>query len=226
VMRNHSDIAALMPQMAVAYAESLTLVGETERGAVELERALALANEMYGEGIQTGIRNAQALVATLQGDIDSAIDHLRWTYEASIEQGDVAHGSSSAGWLGAVLAEHGDEMDEAARLLERCRVEGGDDDALNQILWRRGEAILAARAGDAARARSLLDEAVTWSETTDELMERADLWLSRATVEQMGGDLDAARAALDRAEECYRQKGAVLGVERVARRRAELDAAR
>jgi hypothetical protein len=92
------------------------------------------------------------------------------------------------------------------------------------MLWRQIDARLAAVDGDADRARALIAEAVDIAETTDALMDHAEIWMHRGWIEERLGDRDAARAALARSLEAYRAKGCVIGVERIERRLAALDA--
>ena len=136
----------------------------------------------------------------------------------------MAHVSTVAGLIGTQLVSLG-ELDEARRMAEECRTLGGDDDVTNQVLWRRIEARLATLAGDAARARALIAEAVAYVERTDDLLARGLTYVDQAVIEEQLGDRDAARAALARAEAAYRAKGATVAVDHVAGLRSALEAA-
>jgi hypothetical protein len=66
-------------------------------------------------------------------------------------------------------------------------------------------------------------EALDVISETDVLMDQAETYIDQAEVEGLLGDPAAARVALAHAEEAYRAKGAMLGVERVARLMAAMD---
>jgi hypothetical protein len=103
-----------------------------------------------------------------------------------------------------------------------CRDTTASDDVVNQHLWRTVEAVLAAREGRLGEADRLVAEAVDWAGRSDDLMERAELFLDEAEIHHLAGRDDRANEALDRARELYRRKGATVGGSIVDRRAAEL----
>jgi hypothetical protein len=112
--------------------------------------------------------------------------------------------------------------DEARRWADVCRETSSSDDVINQHLWRTVDAVIAAREGRREDANRLIGEAVAWADRSDSLMERAELCLAEAEIHHLAGRDDQARAALDRARELYRRKGATVGEQIVDRHAAAL----
>ena len=95
---------------------------------------------------------------------------------------------------------------------------------INQMLWRRADARIAALDEDEALARRLIAEAIDLIDATDATIDQAESWMHRAEIEVLFGDRAAARSALERSRQLYEAKGAVIGVARIDGRLAALDA--
>jgi predicted ATPase/DNA-binding SARP family transcriptional activator len=138
----------------------------------------------------------QAQIAGNEGQLDDQRRYVRAAHELFARTGDrfglgmVVH---ALGELEDVAGEH----DAAARAYDEAIAlagELGNDDDLPQFMSRR--ASLAARRGDVVTAREMLRQASTL--TRGPFGMGGILSISFAHVERLAGDLDAARAHLDR----------------------------
>jgi hypothetical protein len=220
--RTASGAPLSLALLANVRASILGFMGREAASEAEFERAFAFAREMRGE-VPNSLQHPRAQLAVTRDRPLDALPIIAASYEESRGQGDLAHQSTVAGAL-AELYVTLDRLDDARPLAVECRTLGDATDALNEILWRRIEARLAAREGDGTRARELMSEALDVIRGTDVLMDQAETYIDQAEVEDLLGDPEAARVALAHADEAYRAKGAVLGVERVARLIAARDA--
>ncbi|MGN6167571.1 MAG: tetratricopeptide repeat protein, partial [Solirubrobacteraceae bacterium] len=80
-------------------------------------------------------------------------------------------------------------------------------DLLTQIMWRSVRARVLARRGNIEQAETLAQQAVSISEQTDFLDQRADALLDFAHVAHQAGRLEVACARGAEALDLYQQKG-------------------
>ena len=203
-----------------ARATLLGLLGRDD----DADRAFARADALLREVVEVpGNAAAQprALLAEMRDRTADAVALLEPALQEMREQGDLAHRSTLAGAIANLLIALG-RYDEARSLSAECRELTEASDLVNQVLWRRADARIAAVDGDEGLARRLMGEAIDLIDATDGLVDRAETWMNRAEIEERLGDRDAARTALGRARELYEAKGVVIGVARIDRRLAAL----
>ena len=129
--------------------------------------------------------------------------------------------STAAAYLGLALFEL-DRLDEAQAAARRSRELGATGDIATQAFWRMVESKVLARRGDAGKAERLAREAVAIAEPTQHLDFRGAAHRDLATVLELVGKPDEARASFERALELYERKGSVVMADRIRLRLAEL----
>jgi class 3 adenylate cyclase len=199
----------------------LGMLGRDDEADHAFAQAAALAAEV---GVETvALFAPRATLAETRDRPDEALAMLEPRYESAGAEGDIAHRSTLAGIIANLFVTLG-RIDEARPRSEECRTLSDGTDVVNEVLWRTADARIAAVDGDADGARLLIREAIDLIEGTDARIDQAETWLRLAEIEARLGDRPAAREALERARERYRDKGVLIGVERAERRLAALDA--
>ena len=195
----------------------LAMLGRSDEARRLSDEAMRLATDIRGS-VNPGMYEARSRIESLAGDHEAAERFVGTAYDVLVSLGNVANSSTSAGMRGRALLRLG-RSDEARRWANVCRETSSSDDVINQHLWRTVEAVIAARDGRRDDADRLIGEAVEWADRSDDLMERADLCFDEAEIHHRAGRDGQARAALDRARELFRCKGATVG-EAIADRHA------
>ncbi len=146
-------------------------------------------------------------------DFSTAVHFARVAAADLERRGDTGQRSTMVGLEAWILALMGED-DKAAVAAAESRRLTAPDDAVSQILWRAGEAVVLARRGQAADADRLSLEGVAVAADTDS-MDAGTAWEARALVLSiLGRGKDAAEAAV-RARELYVAKGSVNALRRV-----------
>src|SRR5262249_39177295 len=177
---------------------------------------LDAANVMYDElglivSVESSARN-RALIEILAGRLEEAERHLREACGASIQRNEASFVSSQAAELADVLYRLG-RYDDAQSWAKTARGQAGEGDLHAQVFWRSIEARLAARRGELEIGKSLANAAVAIMEQTDAVSQHARVLLDSAEVLRLTGNEAGARAAVKKAEQLYRAKGNVAGLE-------------
>jgi tetratricopeptide (TPR) repeat protein len=153
-------------------------------------------------------------IEDLAGDLDAA-DHV---YEEGIAilqaLGETGVLSTLAAMRAGILYRLGrrEELEAAVLLAQET---GAPTDISTQVLWRIPVAQFAADDGRDTEARRLIDEAVELVEPTDFLEMRGAAFEGLAHVEARTGNLDAWKAALERALAEHDRKGNLVSAGRV-----------
>jgi class 3 adenylate cyclase len=214
-------MASALTAQAVFLAGSNRLVEAREA----IGRARALLEEM---GLAVWLAGPHAQFAgwleLLADDPQAAEAHLRSGYRRLEEMGEVGWLSTVAGLLAEAVCEQG-RNDEAAGLAQLSAQSAGTEDIYSQVLWRTVLAKVHARRGEHAEADRLAADARALADTTDFLLLRWHAALSRAEVQRLGGDGDAAETSISDAIELAREKGNVLAEQRARVALGELGSA-
>ncbi len=232
-----SDIAAAIDQMDAEAAKFPSLRGVASSARANMEAMLGRFDEAHRLGdeamrlemefrgsIPTRMYQVRSRIESLAGDEEAAERFLGRAYDLLVGGGNVIHASTAAVLRGRACLRLG-RTEEAHRWAGVCRDTTSSDDVINQHLWRTVEAVLAAREGRLDEADRLVAEAVEWADRSDGLMEHAELCLAQAEIHHLAGRDAQAVAALDRARELYRQKGATVGETIVVRHATALGVA-
>jgi class 3 adenylate cyclase/tetratricopeptide (TPR) repeat protein len=200
------------------------LDGRVEDGRELLEEARSIFAEL-------GNSEALMVVAFSTGPLERRVGNpvaaereYRRALELSERMGDRGRMSNLASGLADVLLDQG-RLDDAAESLEIARGSALNDDPSAQGTWRMAAARLAMRRGETEEAVRLARESVGIIESLQELLTLPDLFMNQAEVFG-SANLDVeARAALERAVEVARLKGASAEVRRAERLLAALEPA-
>jgi len=111
--------------------------------------------------------------------------------------------------MAAVLFAARGEVDEAVPLIELAHPEEWAGNLQMRTLLLQASAIVDVRRENAEGARQQVREVTDMMATTEFLVHTGDAWMSTALIERLIGDETASEAAVDRAVELYRTKGAV-----------------
>jgi tetratricopeptide (TPR) repeat protein len=172
----------------------------------EAQAIASEASEQWREIPGNGYRYAVlAELATLSGDHETAVHHLRSYCDELEEYGQRGLLSTYAPLLGRSLCAL-DRHDEAETLAQLGRELGGETDRLTQMLWRQVQALVDARRARHADAELLAREAVAIAEQTDMLNTQGDALCDLAQVLQAAGRNDEAAATFEQAVERYERK--------------------
>jgi tetratricopeptide (TPR) repeat protein len=124
-------------------------------------------------------------------------------------------------WLatnGASLAEaqyRQGRWAEALSTSEDALSTGPPEHLTSKAIGRRVRATALARVGRAVEAVAAVEEAIAYLDGTDVLNEHGETFAAAADVHGLTGDLEAARAAWDKAIACFEAKGNVVSAARV-----------
>jgi tetratricopeptide (TPR) repeat protein len=115
-------------------------------------------------------------------------------------------------------------LDEAYRVTQKSEAAGAQDDVVTQAYWRAGRAKVLAQWGRGDEAVALVQEAVHLIDTTDGLLDQADVYAALGEVARLLGRPDEARAALQESIKRYEAKGAQPFVDQMRARLDRLEA--
>jgi tetratricopeptide (TPR) repeat protein len=155
-----------------------------------------------------------AAIASLVGDHDTAVQHLRRLCDELERQGVRSFLSSFAPMLGRELCTLG-QYEEAERLARQGRELAAPDDVMTQMLWRQAQALVHAHHGERPEAERLAREAVEIAERTDSPNRQGDALCDLAEVLDAAGSPAEAAEALERALDRYQRKQNVAMVAQV-----------
>ena len=193
----------------------------SSRGRESVAQAREELEELGQTYYVIGSANEAAAVEMMARDPEAAEALLRPALGRYSAIGDQSASSTQAGSIAHALYELG-RFDEAAAFANRCRETAPADDLLSQcsgeVRWQR----IGAREGDHATALQLAEDAVALGAATDWLVDHADRLLDLAEVHGLAGRATEAVAAFDQADDLYRSKGSVAGLDLTRARRAAL----
>jgi class 3 adenylate cyclase/tetratricopeptide (TPR) repeat protein len=203
--------------LALARAEA----GQIDEARAELAVMLDALRE---RGMTLLLAERQALGAVelelLAGDPAAAVRFGTEGCRLLEELGERGWLSTAAALLGQALFEL-DRLDEAWEWARRSKKLGATGDLATQSLSRQVEAKVLARRGDAQQAERLAREAVAIVEPAQHPDFRGAAHLDLATVLELVGKPDEARASFEAALDLYERKGNVVMADRVRARLAE-----
>ena len=206
------------PGLHLSRAWLLAMLGRFE----EARSIVAETIERWAETIGTdGEFTVLAEIATLSGDHEAAVRHLRTQHDDL--KGAEHRGllSTSAPLLGRALCNLG-RHDEAQPLAQLGRELGDEQDPLTQALWRQVQALIHSSTGEHVTAERLAREAVDLADQTDGLNLQGNAFHDLAQVLQAAGRRDEAAAAFEQALERYERKRNLPMAEQVRARLAAL----
>ena len=157
-------------------------------------------------------------LARSRGDLDGEL----WAWKEGLEASRrIDQASEYLGLHVAKLAAAGGYVAEAIQLVESAASRVASEDRNLYSIWLEATAILAARDGNAPEARQGCAEFVEFIEGTDFVVEAAGSFMTVALVERLLGDSKACDAAVERALDLYRAKGATALMAQAERWRSE-----
>jgi tetratricopeptide (TPR) repeat protein len=156
-------------------------------------------------------------IELLAGDAIAAEREFRTGLEAAVDMGEQSFESTMAAALAHALIEQ-DRLDEAETMVAARALASAEDDVTSQVLGRSARARIESVRGRAEEAERLARDAVSLSETTDDLNMRGDTLVDLATVLLTAGDRDGATEAFEAALTLYGSKGNVAAVAATRRR--------
>ncbi len=159
-------------------------------------------------------------IEMLAGDAVAAEREFRSGFDAAVDMGEQGFQATIAAALAHALIEQG-RLDEAEEMVSAGELTGAEDDVSTRVLGRSARARIQAGRGRYEEAARIARDAVTISETTDDLNMRGDTLVSLATVLLASGDRDGAGVAFEAALRLYASKGNAAAVASTRRRMAE-----
>jgi DNA-binding SARP family transcriptional activator len=166
--------------------------------------------------VNTGWGAVALLVERRAGELDAAAAIARAARSHFSPLGDGPYESTWAARL-AELLYWSAEYEASARAVADARERAVAHDVYVQFLWRSTAAKLAARKGLTTEADRLSSEALQLAAASDSPLLLADLWLARAEVLGLGGKLEAADEAAERAKALLQEKGDTAGLAEITR---------
>ena len=204
----HDHAWVLLAAMAAAYG-----------GRFDEARELVARGKVIGDALgqmdtQTYPYEVARRIEMLAGDAAAAEQAARHSYERMQGAGAVGFSCTSAALLALALYHLG-RYAEAAEYMELSRSTGSTEDVVNEVLWRRADAMLCARRGESDGALRLANEAVALMEPTDLLDERGDALVDLAEVLRLTGRAEDGVPFLRRALALFEQKENVVSTSKV-----------
>jgi tetratricopeptide (TPR) repeat protein len=189
------------------------LDGRVAEGRELLEEARAIFTELGDSEALMALAFSTGPLEVRAGDHVAAEREYRHALELSQRMGDHGRMSNLASGLADVLLDEG-RVDEAAEVLEVARSSAIKDDASAQGTWRMAAARLSMHRGETVEAVRLARESITMMESLQELLTLPDLLIRQAEVFRSANLDREARAALERAVDLSRLKGASAELQR------------
>lgn len=210
-----------------AEAEQVTCVMHAMRGRFDQARAIGAAARQHLAEVGHGLFLANLAQSTghleeLAGDPDAAEAEYARSCADLQALGESSYLSTVAGLHARLLARRA-KYPQAEAALQLARTHGSPDDAATQSLVRQAEGLLAAAAGDPARARAAAADALQ-REPGDETPDAVgEAYLTVADIEHMLGDTSAEREHLAEARMLFEAKGNEVRAHGVSQRLSSLD---
>lgn len=203
---DHVRSALVLDALASLHA----MRGDAEEAARTLARADAVRAELGGALWKAlGSADIRGQLYLLQGNLPSAEQVLRTSYEHLKRIGETAYLSTHAALLAHAVARQGRDS-EAEELTRVSEASAASDDVLSQVLWRSAQAEVLRRRGAGREASAVAAEAVRFADATDLLNITAGARMELArTLLLLGRADDAARTARQ-ALDLYEGKGNLL----------------
>jgi class 3 adenylate cyclase len=201
---------------ALSWLYAMCLEDAEARACVD---AVLELQERRGESSYRDLENMVGPALVLLGDLTAAEDWFRSCCDDLRARGQLAVWSTTAAYLGHVLADQGVRLDEADELCRESERLTDSGDRLSEILTRSLRAKLLLAADDSAGARVHARAAVEFAEMTKWPSTTADVLVVLAAAARSEGDAAAMTDALDRATMLYHTKGNLAGEQHANRLR-------
>jgi ATP/maltotriose-dependent transcriptional regulator MalT len=211
--------------LAAEAAIILSLHGRVEAMRGEFERARALLAAARERTQELGQRLFAAGLAMEACEIEFDAGNREGAAKIALDGCAQLEELGERGWLSTLAGQAAhilyalDRADEAWHWTEVAEQAGAHDDVITQLLILQVRAKVLARRGSYADAERLAREAVTLSNSTDMLNERADALVDLAEVLTLARKREEATEALGTAEKLYTKKGYLVAVARTKSRR-------
>jgi tetratricopeptide (TPR) repeat protein len=196
---------------------------ETQLGLAEARSLIARAQELYDE-LGDSLSRAKTAFVEHRGPLRAA--DFATTETILAKACEILERAGERGWYSTAVAirawalyELG-RRDEAYQATQKSEAAGAEDDIVTQAYWRAERAKVLARWGRGQEAVALAREAERLIDTTDGLLEQADVYAGLGEVTRVLGRPDESRAALLESIRRYETKGAKPFVDQM---RARLD---
>ena len=199
---------AYLEAMQGRFAEARELIGEAETIAEELGLQTLLA---------AGVLRSAGEIELLAGDTAAAERLLGRGGEILERERDWGHFTSLAGLHAEALVAEG-RAEEALERIETAERHLLEDDTDAQIVLLRARSLLAASRGSLEEAEAFARRAYERAERTDDLNLRGGALADLATLHELAGRPEEAKAELEEALAQYEQKGNAVMAERVRER--------
>ncbi len=206
--------------LAAEAAIILSLHGRVEAMRGEFERARALLAAARERTQELGQRLFAAGLAMEACEIEFDAGNREGAAKIALDGCAQLEELGERGWLSTLAGQAAhilyalDRADEAWHWTEVAEQAGAHDDVITQLLILQVRAKVLARRASYADAERLAREAVTLSNSTDMLNERADALVDLAEVLTLARKREEATEALGTAEKLYTKKGYLVAVAR------------
>jgi predicted ATPase len=213
------------PESEAAILRQLACLNAIAGNFKTAREQLAKSNAVYADlGLTLYVASSdhEAVVELLAGNPVAAEQSARAGYRALEEMGERAFRSTIAASLAlTILAQGRDEEAEQFAVISAQLASSGD--LVTQVLWRRVRARVLAHRMELKEAEALAREAVTISERTDFLNDKADALIDLSHVLEISHRNADAIAVTLRALSLYEQKGNLIAGETARQRLGALN---
>jgi class 3 adenylate cyclase/tetratricopeptide (TPR) repeat protein len=193
----------ILSSLSNLYAQA----GRLDEARECLRRVLTYAEQFGSEvGIAAILAFRSARVDRFAGDLEQAEAHLRRSYEVLERFGESGMRSTVAVLLARVLIAQG-RFEEAEEFLKIGEATSTSDDLATEVPLRVARAEIAVTRGQAREAETLVREALSLLEGTDDLGARADALLTYAKVLRAAGRTSEALSAAEEGLQLFEKKG-------------------
>jgi tetratricopeptide (TPR) repeat protein len=152
-----------------------------------------------------------ARIATIEGDWENAIKTHRLLLELQLRQGERSEASTTLARLAECLAHTG-ELDEAEQLAsDAVEFAGTTNDVATNHLVASASALIASQRGAHHEALRHAEQALEIVNTTDNLIDQAEVHLNYADVHARNSDIPRAEESAQQALALFRAKQSLVG---------------
>jgi class 3 adenylate cyclase len=207
VRADAEQVTCVMHAMCGRFGQARLTGADARQHLADVGHRLFLANLAQSTGH----------VEELAGDLEAAEREYARSCTDLSALGESSYLSTVAGLHARLLARLG-RADQARAALALARRHGSQDDVTTQSLAWQAEALLAAAAGEAERARAAIADSLLRISGGEQPDDHGESCLTAADVEQVLGQAGAAREHLIAAQQLFRAKGNVVRAEEVTSR--------
>jgi class 3 adenylate cyclase/tetratricopeptide (TPR) repeat protein len=196
------------------FARTHAMKGDFDTARRFIRQSTDITTELGELLTQAADSISEGMVELLAGNLDAAEQALRKGHTALERMGGTGPLASVAAMLARVLLRQ-DRYEEADNLTRQCEQVAASHQIDAQAKWRSIRAVVHARRGELDTAETLVEEAVSRADETDQIEIQAEIRADLGEVLRSAGRQEEAARQFNRALQLYERKGNVMAARQV-----------